>query len=241
MSSVSGVPTASLQSPSDVLMTPLTPLPSTKGVAVRFTLFMVGPWKNVPFNVNANGSPVLSIPLTGNDQFRQIELQFPSSGCGSPNSGAGSPNSGAGSPNSGAGSPNSGAGSPTSGFGSPIMLSFSAAKPENCAEPCDFKWTIGQVAISYSNVAPGSIYNTATNAPSKLVNSYFTPLLGIYSPGQFVGYPQQQQPNWLTYVLNGQYSTPVDIIAVNGSPLNLDTSSIPALSSIANGYPKFKS
>ena len=376
MTTVGGVPAASLQSPSDVLMTTLTPLQTTQSVAVRFTMFMVGPMQNVPFTVKANGAPVLSVPLTGKDQFRQIELQFPVSsagapttagagvpttagagapttiGAGVPTTGAGAPTSGAGAPTSGVGAPTSigltttGAGAPTSGLGTtPITLTFSTggagqsafcvmktssgassftdaslgtsaasdagaasgadatsrldassikdasaikgvssatdassakgatlttggrasdvaysivtAESEEAAiaavkgadadsnaeykvvpmEECNFKWSIGQMAVSYSNVPVGHIFNTATSAPTKLVSSYFTPLLSVYTPGQFVGYPQQQQPNWLTYVLNGQFTTPVDIIAINGQPINLDTRSIPALSSIALGRP----
>jgi hypothetical protein len=60
----------------DILTRYLTPLPTTQTIAVRFRLYLVGEWDNTPFMVNYNGAPVLTTYLTGNNRYRDIELQF---------------------------------------------------------------------------------------------------------------------------------------------------------------------
>jgi len=75
-----------------------------------------------------------------------------------------------------------------------LALSFGAASSS-------FQWAMSQFAVSYSNAPAGYIYNSVTGGYTSVVSSYFTALLQTYYSGSFIGYSLQQQPTWLSYVL----------------------------------------
>ena len=56
---------------------PLSSWLSSQSVAFRFTLLMSGNWVNVPFEITANDINVLTVHLTGSNEFQHIEVQFP--------------------------------------------------------------------------------------------------------------------------------------------------------------------
>jgi len=84
-----------------------------------------------------------------------------------------------------------------------------------------FQWAIGQFAVSYSNAPCGSILSQYNGGFNTVPNSYFTSALQTFYGGSFPGYAVNQQPAWVSYVLNGLFNNELDIISVHGVPLNL--------------------
>jgi len=103
-----------------------------------------------------------------------------------------------------------------------------------------FQWSIGQVAITYSNAPIGFIFNSYNGGFSPIANSYYTPLMGIFYGNSFPGYAANQQPIWLPYVQNGQFHNGIDIIALNNIILNLGAPAVP-LSNALSGLSVFMS
>eukprot|EP00331_Platyophrya_macrostoma_P026423 CAMPEP_0176435892 /NCGR_PEP_ID=MMETSP0127-20121128/17611_1 /TAXON_ID=938130 /ORGANISM="Platyophrya macrostoma, Strain WH" /LENGTH=110 /DNA_ID=CAMNT_0017819043 /DNA_START=12 /DNA_END=341 /DNA_ORIENTATION=- len=104
----------------------------------------------------------------------------------------------------------------------PLVFSFDT---KSCEAPqTNFKWGISEFAVSLSPTPVGTIYNSITGGLNRVPSSYFTPLLSIYFKSQFPG--ASQQPSWLSYVLNGQFTNKIDIIAINGKQLELPETNI---------------
>ena len=50
---------------------------TTKAVALRVRLYLIGSWNSIPFSFQANGSPVYSAPMTGQNTIQDIEIMIP--------------------------------------------------------------------------------------------------------------------------------------------------------------------
>ena len=92
------------------------------------------------------------------------------------------------------------------------------------ASGLSFKWALSQFALSYSNAQVGSVFNSITGGCSPVSSSYFSRILQLYYAGSFPGY--STQPTWLSSVLAEEFSNENDIIAVQGTVLNLESPSI---------------
>ena len=181
--------------PGAVLSYALAPLASTQAINLRFMLFVSGTCNNVPFTLTANNVEILTVPLTGTDFFRNIEVQFPYT------------------------------------FGAlNNVLAFSFG-PAGVSQ--SFQWAISQMAISYSNAPVGFIFNAQSLGYSPIQYSYFTPALSNFYGSSFPGYTVAEQPIWLPYVLNGQFSNDIDIISLGGNILNFAPCAVPLQSAFA--------
>jgi hypothetical protein len=115
-----------------------------------------------------------------------------------------------------------------------VSMNFGTPSCESCATQ-PFKWTIGQLAMHYSNAPLGFIFNSYNGGYSPISSSQFTPLMGVFYGSSIPGYSSSQQPVWIPYVKNGQFQNGVDIISINNAILNFGTPSTSNI--ISNSLP----
>jgi len=208
---VQGVNVLGSFAPGDVLATQVIPQANTQSAVVTFRLYLIGTCSQAPFSMNYNGASVLNTPVSGTNQHKDVEVQFPCSNSASGNNALTFTQSA------------------SSAESSEESSESSSDSSNNC------QWAISDIVVVLSNTPVGTIYSTLNGATQPITGSYMTPLLNNIYGGSFP--TATQQPIWLMQALNGNLNSQQNIVVVNGviiSLTNVATSTPSAVTGVAN-------